>query len=277
MAKPPAYQFYPKDCDTDEKVRAQDDREFGFFVRCLNHSWLNVGLPAELPELARVLSRSLPYVKKLWVRVGPCFVTVEGRLYNPKQEKYRAELLSKSEGGKAAAEVRWNNIRDASASIPHGVPHCVGNALRVQYADAVEDTKKKPSLQTSGSGFETGPELTIAGKTIGEWVDHLYGRHPKKKNRVLVEGALAGIAEKWEWRAKRAAVKTRDELFQLIDSSHSIDCISVDWTKEHAKFCPKLDEWLEDEAYTANPARASPKEHIFSDYPKFTGIERTPE
>lgn len=162
MPKPPAYQFYPKDCDTDEKVRAQDDREFGFFVRCLNHSWLNDGLPADLPELARVMSRNLPYLKKLWVRVGPCFVKLDGRLFNPKQEEYRATLGGKSEAAKAAANIRWNRIRqmrthvfeDASASIPHRS----GDALHtMQCADADEDSKKL-SVVFEKPRVLTGPE-----------------------------------------------------------------------------------------------------------------------
>lgn len=116
----------------------------------------------------------------------------------------------------------------------------------------------KPAVNSHGSGFDTSPELTIAGKTIPEWVDHLYARHLKKKNRVLIAAVLIKIADTWEPRAKRAGLKTRDELFQLIDRAHLEESTSIDWVKEHSKYCPTLDKWLEDEGYTAHAARASP-------------------
>src|SRR5687767_2830230 len=108
MPKPPAFQWYPKDCDTDEKVRGMDDREFGFYVRCLNHSWLNDGLPADLDELARVIGRPKAYVSKMWVRVGRCFFQREDRLYNIRQEGQRETVREFQETRRDAANTRWD-------------------------------------------------------------------------------------------------------------------------------------------------------------------------
>ena len=92
----PYFKWYPADCDTDERVRSMDDREFGFYMRCLNHSWKNDGLPGNLPDLARAMTRTPAYVERMWKRVGACFVLREGRLVNQRQEDQRALARIKS-------------------------------------------------------------------------------------------------------------------------------------------------------------------------------------
>lgn len=89
MGKAPAFQWYPKDCDTDENVRCMDDAEFGFYVRCLNHAWLNNGLPESLEDIARIMGHTHGKIKKYWNRVGRCFVLSDGRHKNSKQEGQR--------------------------------------------------------------------------------------------------------------------------------------------------------------------------------------------
>jgi len=36
-----------------------DDREFGFYIRLLNHSWLNNGVPSDLKRLAVIMAEPL--------------------------------------------------------------------------------------------------------------------------------------------------------------------------------------------------------------------------
>lgn len=119
-----------------------------------------------------------------------------------------------------------------------------------------------PEIAAAGltpAGFDDSPEPTYAGRTLPEWSERLYLRHPKKRDKVLVSGCLMRIEVGWHPLARRAKVKTRDELFDLIDRAHSILSISIDWTKEGGKFAPRLAEWLEDEGWLGVPARASPE------------------
>jgi uncharacterized protein YdaU (DUF1376 family) len=109
--KAPSFQWYPKDCDTDENVRAMDDTEFGFYMRCLNHSWLNHGLPENLEELGRILGRNKHHVCRVWPRVSRCFVISDGRYVNLKQESQRKEHQSFVDSRKKAANVRWGNVQ----------------------------------------------------------------------------------------------------------------------------------------------------------------------
>jgi hypothetical protein len=99
VRKLPYFEWYPADCDTDENVRGMDDRELGFYLRCLNHAWVNGSIPGDVRELARVLGRSIAYVRSVWGRVSRCFVVSEDadRLVSRRQEeqRQRAELISK--------------------------------------------------------------------------------------------------------------------------------------------------------------------------------------
>ncbi len=108
--KAPSFQWYPKDCDTDENVRAMDDTEFGFYMRCLNHSWLNHGLPEDLAELARILGRTKHHLARVWPRVSKCLVLQNGRYVNLKQELQRKEQQCFVESRKKAANTRWGNV-----------------------------------------------------------------------------------------------------------------------------------------------------------------------
>jgi uncharacterized protein YdaU (DUF1376 family) len=108
--KLPYYSMYPSDFDTDEKVRGMTDEEVGFFVRCLNHSWINGSIPADLDELARILQRDSKYVHRVWRRVGRCFVSPidqQDRLVNPRQEEERALAEQKSEKAREKVNKRW--------------------------------------------------------------------------------------------------------------------------------------------------------------------------
>lgn len=87
MAQKPYYRLYPWDFEMDEAVRGKDDAEFGFYIRCLNHAWMNDGIPANLEELERVIpgNRSQLEFEQLWEGVGHCFFPKpddDSRLYS---------------------------------------------------------------------------------------------------------------------------------------------------------------------------------------------------
>lgn len=114
--KLPYFPWYPQDCDTDERVRGMTDQEFGFYVRCINHSWVNNGLPANIDELARTMGRSSATVLKLWERVGRCFEIRDGRFYNAKQEGLRDLAQSKSIARASASEARWSKQMESNSN-----------------------------------------------------------------------------------------------------------------------------------------------------------------
>ncbi len=86
------------------------DSELGFYHRCLNRSWINSGIPADLDELARAMRVSRAYLNKVWERVGKRFepsVINPLMLVNRRQELERAHASSKSERATASVRTRY--------------------------------------------------------------------------------------------------------------------------------------------------------------------------
>ncbi len=109
MQRLPFFKWYPADADTDQNFRAMDDADIGFYIRCLNHAWINGSIPADPKERARVLRTRLNTANKRWQRVGKCFVTSSLHpdcLINSRQEAERDFAVKKSQLAKESVKVR---------------------------------------------------------------------------------------------------------------------------------------------------------------------------
>ena len=116
----PAFQIYPKDWELREDFREMSDEDLGFFWRCLNHSWVNFGLPGELEQIAQCLRTDIRKVRRLWERVGHCFELINGKWMNPIQEQQRSAQQayheSRAEAGRRGAIKRWGGEDTQSSS-----------------------------------------------------------------------------------------------------------------------------------------------------------------
>jgi hypothetical protein len=201
--KPPAFQWYPKDCDSDEAVRAMDDREFGFFVRCLNHSWLNRGIPADLTELARVLGRPKKYIERLWVRVGKCFVSGEnGRLVNPKQEEQRSVQEAFSESKRVAADTRWHQpepYKSDARALHTECPASPSASAEYMKTSATPDGTALDAEFDYVAGFEELWNLYPAkGRTKRPFTESVYVEHLRENGAQQTHVAItSGINQRW--------------------------------------------------------------------------------
>lgn len=118
MAKDlPYYRLWVKDFDTNEAVRMLNLPEAGLFLFCLNHAWINDGLPSAPEAVARVLKIPLKEFLKHWGAVSACFLSDgSGRLRNGRQEAERIQAQNKSrQASEAVAErERKRNRRSSS-------------------------------------------------------------------------------------------------------------------------------------------------------------------
>jgi uncharacterized protein YdaU (DUF1376 family) len=109
--KPPAYQWYPKDYDTDEAVKLMTYEEEGIYRRLLDHQWLHGGIPAVVEKIARLVPK-VPFArfKKLWPSMAAKFAPQGDRLVNARLERQRGDTdefhEEKRAGGIASAEAR---------------------------------------------------------------------------------------------------------------------------------------------------------------------------
>jgi len=96
--KSPAFQFYPKDWLSDERIAAMTNEERGEYINLLCYDWINCGVSEALFKGASTV-------------VKQCFQLNGNKWFNPRlllERKKQEEWKKKSvEGGKRSAEVRW--------------------------------------------------------------------------------------------------------------------------------------------------------------------------
>lgn len=109
--KAPAYQWYPKDYESDEAVKLMTYEQEGIYRRLLDHQALHGGIPADVQEIA-ILVPKVPARRflALWPRIAGKFKLVDGRLVNEKLEKVKASTAAfkaaRVEGGRNSAASR---------------------------------------------------------------------------------------------------------------------------------------------------------------------------
>lgn len=112
--KAPAFQFYPKDFISDERVMRMTYTERGIYITLLSVCWLEGSIPGQPRAIAMMLKIPTARFLKLWR--GPlsrCFETnSDGRLIQKRLEREREAQaryrVLQSEKGKASAQARFN-------------------------------------------------------------------------------------------------------------------------------------------------------------------------
>src|SRR4030095_47976 len=117
--KTPAFQFYPKDWLTDDKVQAMSLSERGLYITLLCHAWLHGSLPGTESELSRITNVRKDAFRRLWKgQLKSCFITSAiGRLLNPRLEREREKQPHFREL-RAAAGRRGGHAGQANARRP---------------------------------------------------------------------------------------------------------------------------------------------------------------
>lgn len=193
--------------------------ERGLYHTCLNFSWVNGGLPAELGELARAVKMSRPKLERLWQRVGRCFQPgPSGDLVNPRQEEERQSAIELSiklsESGRRGGQ--------AKGRLKPGFNEAQARAYESVYvSESVVTTEGK---QTA----EAAPDLDV-------WASSIYDRWKKYRDRVLALQALCA----------------------LTCSREQFEAVYVKWLDYHERagwnYAPTLASFLHDRTYEHEP------------------------
>jgi phosphoribosylaminoimidazole carboxylase (NCAIR synthetase) len=111
MQKAPAYQWYPKDYDTDEAVKLMTYEQEGIYRRLLDHQSLHGSIPSDPTAIAKLVPKvSAKRFLTLWPAMAGKFPTVEDRRANQKLERVKADfaafMAGRSLGGRRSAQLR---------------------------------------------------------------------------------------------------------------------------------------------------------------------------
>lgn len=119
--KAPAFQFYVKEYETDERVKMMDVAHEGCYLRLMCAQWMEGSIPADIPAIARLCRVTPGRMKKLWPALASCFQPhTPGRLINAKlatqRQEYDEWVKKSSAGGKRSGEVRRKKAKAKGAS-----------------------------------------------------------------------------------------------------------------------------------------------------------------
>lgn len=86
----PAFQFYPKDFLSDERVRLMSLAERGAYITLICQCWSEGTIPADVAKMAKVIGTPEAPFRKLWPAIATCFKPATNdatRLVHPRLER----------------------------------------------------------------------------------------------------------------------------------------------------------------------------------------------
>lgn len=277
MAKElPYFKMYPKDFDTDESARLMDIREAGLYLYCLNHAWINEGLPSDPEEISRALRVGRQDFNAAWPRVSKCFILRAGRLINQRQEEERDDAISKGNSNSKSANLRWARKRERDLAEANAMrTQCERNATNT---DAMrthsEPTDESHGIQddisylddtsTNGANGHANAlnshserNANAVPRAYESDSDSSITKKPTNNGNASVSGDswFEEIYSRHPKKKNRGIAATylseitvdREEF----DRVHLLWC--VEWAKEKPQFAPELSQWILDQGWKYPP------------------------
>lgn len=227
--KAPAFQFYPKDFLTDERVGLMSHTERGIYVTLLCLCWLEESLPADLSQLARLVNVKAGQFERLWSggTLPACFMEVDGRLRHPRldfeRDKQDAYRRRQSDRGKASGVVRSETNRRSTASgstsvQPEAVqPEANSSSPICNLQSPVSDLQKKSGggskrpIYTSDRFAVFEWQLDELGRVLGPHLNdfdlHAFFDDLSQKSRA--DGLVIPKEKLWEWLQSQVLSEAR--------------------------------------------------------------------
>lgn len=151
--KAPAYQWYPKDYESDEAVKLMTYEQEGIYRRLLDHQALHGGIPSDVKQIAMLCPKvSQKRFLALWPGMSGKFSMMDGRLLNPKLEKVKANTAKfkadKEAAGRASAAARAEQTGNSQP-----------NSARTDKATAAEPASASASALASASREQHGNSI----------------------------------------------------------------------------------------------------------------------
>lgn len=266
--KRPSFQFYPRDWMDDKPLRRCSPAARALWVdmMCLAHQGEPYGhlrdtvSQFEPKFIAQETHMPLVQVKKLIAELEEKAVfsrTPDGTIYS--RRMVRDEELRIKRAGGGADSLNNPNVprpKDTLKDIHEGYPSNASEGILPSAREGILGPSRTRG-RSSSSSSSSSAEQEFGNFGADDWAERLYARHPKKRNKPLVERVVV------ELFGSGGA-----NLLSEIDRVHALWCDDPDWQGINAKFVPSLDKWLADEGWTAEPTsgKSKPEESIYPEW-----------
>jgi len=163
MSTAPAFQFYPADFLSDEKVVVMSNQEVGCYIKLLSYCWKEGSIPKCMQKIARLCGETEENMNKLWPNIEGCFKENGTRYLHKRldleREKQRKFSQKRSAAGRIGANSRWHshkvakdlplaeNSSSSSSSISNNKYSQNSNEFRLSNLLLELIVKRKPDLK----------------------------------------------------------------------------------------------------------------------------------
>ena len=231
--KAPAFQFYPRDFLTDERVLQMSYTERGVYITLLSQCWLNRSLPADSSALAAMLQMPLKRFEKLWAgQVGHCFHEGEdGRFHQKRLDLERDKQQKFSRRQSDAAASKWHRSGNAVA-VPNLCPRVADSRLQTDLPEKESDGKPPGDTVAARAGHLLD--------RYAEWYQQLrHGARLRLMRNTLEFNDACQICELWDdariEKLARIVLTTDDEFVSRTDRSFKIFALKASWADDRLR------------------------------------------
>jgi uncharacterized protein YdaU (DUF1376 family) len=200
----PYFRWYPADAVGDEFYAHLTCAELGVYHRCLDHSWMNDGIPADTAALAIICHMSRKPFEKVWGKVNQRWSASPrdpARLVNPRQERERDYAIRVGENNKRPGNANaFKSRTDGDKNAFHAGARRASDS--VSDSDSEQPTQKKEPATREPDLFDAFWEIFVdGGKALNDedkgaalklWLDFSLDDQQK-----IIAWAKTQLYEKW--------------------------------------------------------------------------------
>lgn len=145
--------------------------ERGLYITLLSFAWIEGSIPAETPEIARLVHYPEKQFRRVWDRVSRCFRPREddGRLINPRLESERliqAEFRrERSEAGRVGGLTRASKAKTDASRAKAELTETPSTAI-AELGDSLDFASSKTQANPSSSSASSSASYAIAGTSV---------------------------------------------------------------------------------------------------------------
>ena len=219
--KRPAFQWYPKDYLTDERVVVMTLEEEAAYRRLMDFCWLHVSLPDDMNKMGAMCKTDGTHMAVLWDAISECFYKHEGRWFHPRldleRKKQDAHREAKVRAGKRGAKARWEKEENGSAKVPPMAKDSPSSASASASAPSGKETADAQGrIFPETEVLEVGTiEPMKANELLKEWIDR-QELPPDGKEKGRQAGKAKQICEK---HSREDIIKAFNGMGQLFPHS----------------------------------------------------------
>lgn len=234
--------MYAKDWLTSADITLMPPEAEGLFIRLLNLSWDNNGLPRD-EEAVKVLAGNKFFScwKTAWYPVRAKFVVRNGKLINPRQEKERSKQRTNAKKRRQAALERWGKNANAFTELGSRVPplQSLASTSSISVSTAVLKDNYTPEFEAAWAKYPKREGGNPKKKAFKAWNTRLregvsavdldggvvryahWCRQKGKENTevVMMAATFFGPDERWKetWWADKTAVAAKPRATKFVE------------------------------------------------------------